>query len=249
MSASNFPNLVDELDRDYLPHLSVNGVIFGAHGGALKVLLMKWEGTANWSLPGGYVQRDESVDDAATRMIREHTGLSDAMLRQFHTFGGLHRSEAVVAEALRALGIEPPSDHWVLGRVVSVGYVSLVDTSRARVAPDAWTQAHAWWDVAARPVLILDHGAMVERALSRLRANIDALPLDESLLPGAFTMPELQHLYETVLGRPLDRRNFQKRMLELGLVERLPDQRIGVRRKPAYLYRWRAPDAVKQLGD
>jgi 8-oxo-dGTP diphosphatase len=249
MSAADLPNLLDELDRDFLPHLSVNAVIFGAHAGALTVLLMKWEGSATWSLPGGYVRRDESVDDAAIRMIRERTGLSDTVLRQFHTFGGLHRGEAVVADALRAMGMEPAADHWVLGRVVSVGYVALVDSSRAQLAPDAWTQEHTWCDVTERPALILDHNAMVERALSTIRANLDALPLDESLLPGAFTMPELQRLYETVLGRPLDRRNFQKRMRELGLVERLPDQRIGVRRKPAYVYRWRTPDSVRQSSD
>ena len=249
MSVSEFWNLLDELDRDYLPHISVNGVIFGAHAGVLKVLLMQSEGTGTWSLPGGYVRREEAVDDAATRMIRERTGLSGTVLRQFHTFGGLHRGEAVVADALRAKGIEAPADHWVLGRVVSVGYVALVNTSRAQVAPDAWTQAHKWWDLTERQALILDHDAMVERALSTSRTNLDVLPLDESLLPGAFTMPELQILYETVLGRPLDRRNFQKRMLELGRVERLPDQRVGVRRKPAYVYRWRTPVTAKHSSD
>ncbi len=238
MSAVDFSNLLVELDRDCLPHLSVNSVIFGAHAGALKVLLMQSQGTGDWSLPGGYVRREESIDDAATRVLREMTGLSDTALRQFHTFGGPARGEAVVANALRAMGVDAPHDHWVLGRVVSVGYVAVVDSSRATVAPNAWTRSVEWWDLAERPALIIDHDEMVARALMAVRSQIDDLPLEANLLPASFTMPELQKLHETVLGRTLDRRNFQKRMLELGLVERLPDHRIGGRRKPTYMYRW-----------
>ena len=245
MSATETDTALTELDHDCLPHLSVNAVIFGAHAGALKVLLMQSAGTGTWSLPGGYVRRIESINDAAARMIRERTGLADTVLRQFYTFGTPDRGEAVVAHALRAMGIEAPADHWVLGRVVSVGYVALVDSSRAQVVPDAWTRAHAWWDLAERPALILDHDDMVARALEWVRAQLDDLPLGANLLPVAFTMPELQRLYETVLDRPLDRRNFQKRMLELGLVERLPDQRIGRRRKPTYVYRWANPDVAR----
>ena len=216
----------------------MNGVIFGAHGGSLKVLLMESAGTGRWCLPGGYVRWDESIDDAAARMLREMAGLSGAAFRQFQTFGGPLRGEAVVADALRAMGIDAPSDHWVLGRVVSVGYVALVNTSRAQVSPNAWTRAIEWWDLNERPALIIDHDAMVDRALVAVRSQIDDLSVDANLLPAAFTMPELQQLHETVLGRALDRRNFQKRMLELGLVERLPDLRIGGRRKPTYVYRW-----------
>jgi hypothetical protein len=85
---------------------------------------------------------------------------------------------------------------------------------------------------------MLDHDAMVDLALASVRARLDDLPLGATLLAGAFTMSELQRLYETVLGRPLDRRNFQKRILDLGLVDRLPDQRTGGRHRPPQLYRW-----------
>ena len=237
MTVVDFSNIFAELDRDCLPHLSVNGVIFGAHGGALKVLLMESAGTGTWSLPGGYVRRDESIDDAAARMLHEMAGLSGTPLRQFQTFGGPARGEAVVADALRAMGNEAPPDHWVLGRVVSVGYVALVDSSRAQITPNAWTRSIEWWNLNQRPPLIIDHDEMVERALVAVRSQIDDLPIDANLLPAAFTLREQQRLHETVLGRSLDRRNFQKRMLELGLVERLPDLRIGGRRKPTYVYR------------
>jgi 8-oxo-dGTP diphosphatase len=243
MSINDVSTMLAELDRECVPHVSVNGVIFGAHSGALKVLLMESEGTGRWSLPGGYVRWTESTDDAAARMLHELTGLSEIALRQFQTFGGPARGEAVVADALRAMGIDAPRGHWVLGRVVSVGYVALVDASRAQVTPNAWTRAIEWWDLTQRPPLIIDHDEMVRRALVALRAQIDALSRDATLLPAAFTMPELQRLHETVLGRALDRRNFQKRMLEQGLVERLPGQRTGGRRKPTYMYRWTPPDA------
>lgn len=230
--------LFTELDRDYLAHLSVNGVIFGADAGTLRVLLLRLAGTDTWALPAGYVRRDEGVDEAAARMVRESVGLPGAALRQFHTFGAPDRVGAELADALRALGADPPPGHWALGRVVSVSYVVLVDAGRAEVTSDPVMPEHRWWDVAARPRLLLDHGAMVNLALASVRAGLDDLPLGATLLTGAFTMSELQRLYETVLGRPLDRRNFQKRMSDLGLIERLPDQRTGGRHRPPHLYRW-----------
>jgi 8-oxo-dGTP diphosphatase len=238
MSDVDFSGLLADLDRDFVPHVSVNGVIFGVHGGALKVLLLQSAGTGTWSLPGGYVRRDESVDAAAARMVREMTGLSAPGLRQFHTFGGPARGEAVVADVLRCMGVDVRPDHWVLGRVVSVGYVALVDQSRAVATPNAWTSRIDWCAPSERPSLIIDHDEMVERAARAVHSQIDDLLFDAQLPPAGFTMPELQRLHETVLGRALDRRNFQKRMLEPGLVERLPEQRVGGRRKPTYVYRW-----------
>ena len=102
MTAPDPAALLAELERDCLPHLSVNGVIFGAHAGELKVLLLRWQGLDAWSLPGGYVRRDEPLDRAAARMLRERTGLEGALLRQFHTFGAIDRGEAVLADVFRA---------------------------------------------------------------------------------------------------------------------------------------------------
>jgi ADP-ribose pyrophosphatase YjhB (NUDIX family) len=229
--------------RDHVPHLSVDGVVFGAHAGSLRVLLVRWFGLDAWGLPGGYVRHDEDVDAAAARMVREVTGLEGVYLRQFHTFGQARRAEAAAA-VFQAAGRALPVGHWALGRVVSVGYVALVDAGRARVVPHALATEHRWSDVAERPPLFLDHDAMVDRALASLRARLDELPLGATLLPGAFTMPELQRLYETVLGRPLDRRNFQNRVLGLGLVERLPGQRVSRTSRPLNLYRWTGREAA-----
>ncbi len=238
MAAPDLARLLTELERDCLPHISMNGVIFGAEAGQLKVLLLRWFGLDVWGLPAGYVRRDEDLEEAAARMVREQTHLEGVFLEQFHTFGRADRGEPAFADLLRARGIEVPADHWAFGRVVSIGYVALVDAARARVVPDALADEHRWWDVAARPRLAFDHDQMVERALAALRARLDELPLSATLLPGEFTMPELQRLYETVLGRSFDRRNFQNRMLGLGLVERLPEPRPSRVSRPTYLYRW-----------
>jgi ADP-ribose pyrophosphatase YjhB (NUDIX family) len=244
MTSPDLARRFAELEHDYLPHLSVNGVVFGTEAGKLKVLLMRWLGLDAWGLPGGYVRREEDLDDAAARMAREVTGLEGVYLRQFHTFGGARRAEAAFGW-LRERGVELPAGHWLLGRVVSVGYVALVDAARARVVPHALADEHCWCELAALPRLALDHGEMIERALADIRARLDDLPLGMTLLPREFTMPELQRLYETVLGRPLDRRNFQNRMLGLGLVERLPEPRPSRVSRPTYLYRWvgRTPGA------
>ncbi len=186
--------LFADLDRDYLPHLSVNGVIFGAEAGSLRVLLLRFAGTDTWALPAGYVRRDEGVDEAAGRMVRESVGLRGAVLRQFHAFGAPGRVGAGLADALRALGADPPADHWALGRVVSVGYVVLVDAARAEVTPNPLMPEYRWCDVAARPPLLLDHDAMVDLALASVRAGLDALPLGATLLTGDFTMADLLRL-------------------------------------------------------
>jgi 8-oxo-dGTP diphosphatase len=238
MASLDFPGLFAELDRDHLPHLSVNGVVFGAEAGQLKVLLMRWLGLAEWELPAGYIRRDEDLDAAAARMVREQTQLERVFLTQFHAFGRADRGEATIAERLREQGIDVPAGHWMFGRVVSVGYVALVDAARARVVPSALADEYQWWRVGALPRLTLDHGEMVERALAALRAQLDDLPLGETLLRDEFTMAELQRLYETVLGRSLDRRNFQSRMLDLGLVERLPEPRPSRVSRPTFVYRW-----------
>ena len=228
-------------DRELLPHLSVDCAIFGSRAGELKVLLLKWKHLDSWSLPGGFVGKDEPVDRAAERVLRERTGLERVWLRQFHAFGGTDRHEASLVPAFRAMGVEPPADHWIVRRVVSLGYFALVDIAGATPTPDPLSVECRWWDLDARPPLMFDHDAIVDRALDTVRAQLDALPL-AALLPGTFTMPELQRLYETVLGRPLDRRNFQKRILDLGVLERLPERKPGGAHRAPFLYRYRARD-------
>jgi ADP-ribose pyrophosphatase YjhB (NUDIX family) len=226
--------------REFVPHLSVDCVIFGFHDGELKILLLRWNHAGGWALPGGYVRWSEALDDAADRTLLERTGLERVYLRQFGAFGGLGRGEAAVRRHFEGTGHEVPEGFWPAERVVSIGYYALVDFSEAEPAPDAFAEDCRWWEVSARPPLLFDHEAMVERALEALRREMDRRPPGLNLLPEKFTMSELQRLYETVLGRPLDRRNFQKRMRDLEIVVRLPERKRGGAHRAPYLYRFAA---------
>jgi 8-oxo-dGTP diphosphatase len=236
-------------DRAFLPHLSVDCAILGFHAGELKVLLLRWRGAEGWSLPGGFVRADEPLDRAAARVLHERTGLERIFLQQFHAFGSTDRREEALLPALHALGVAVPPGHWLVSRVVSVAYVALVDFAGATPTPDFFSEECRWWDLHARPPLLFDHDAIVARALETVRARLDGAPagpapdapIAASLLPDRFTMPELQRLYETVLGRPLDRRNFQKGILERGLVVRLPERKVGGAHRAPFLYRFAAP--------
>jgi hypothetical protein len=137
------------------------------------------------------------------------------------------------------LGIEAPPELWIFGRTVSVGYLALVDFAEVTPAPDHLSEEIRWWDVRERPPLLFDHDEIVASALGTLRTQLEYRPLGRSLLPEKFTMPELQRLYEAVLGTSLDRRNFQRRMLALGTVERLDERKRGVPHRAPRLYRFR----------
>ena len=229
----------------YVPHLAVDCVVFGFHQGALKILLTHWTRRRRWSLPGGFVRRDESLDEAAHRVLRMRTGLDkDVYLEQFHAFGDVDRPGDPEIDRMfdPPLAATPEGGSWILERVISVGYYSLVDVCRTRPTADGViTDDCRWWELSARPALLFDHDQIVERGLGALRAQLSYRPIGLNLLPDTFTLPELQRLYETILDRTLDRRNFQKKMLELGILDRVGERRgDGVRRAP-YLYRFNRP--------
>lgn len=225
--------------RRCLPHVSVDCVVFGFHDGQLRVLLTRWRGTGIWALPGGYVLRRESLDAAAARILLARTGLARIFLRQFQTFGGVHRREHQVRTLLSAIGVTTPADSWPLQRVVSVGYLALVDFARVRPQTDYVSDRCEWRLLTRLPPLAFDHRVIIRSALASLRAAVDSPALARNLLPRQFTMPELQRVHEGILGRPLDRRNFQKRMIAAGIVERLPERRTGGAHRSPYLYRFR----------
>ena len=231
-------------DRAFLPHLSVDCAILGFHDGELKVLLLRWRGSESWSLPGGFVRQDEPLDEAAARVLRERTGLDRIYLQQFHAFGATDRREGGLQPAFEALGVQVPADHWLLSRVVAVGYVALVDFAEATPTHDSYAEECRWWDLHQRPSLLFDHDLIVDRALATVRRELESAPIAASLLPAKFTMPQLHKLYETLLGRPLDRRNFQKWIRERGLVERLDERRVGSANRAPYLYRFATPAPI-----
>ena len=134
--------------------------------------------------------------------------------------------------------MNPYKNTWLGERFVTIGYYALVEFSKVKPMPDALSDDCQWWDVDKLPKLMLDHGDIVEKALESLRLNLNDYPVGHNLLSNKFTMPELQQLYETILDKKLDRRNFQKKMLSLGILNRLNERKFGGAHKAPFLYRF-----------
>ena len=226
----------------YLPHLSVDCVVFGFDAEGLKVLLLKMKHREEWALPGGFVEREEPVEAAATRVLYERTGLEQVFLQQFHVFSDPQR-----AKGNEWVNNTAEADAWFAQRFITIGFYALVPFEKVVPQPDAISVACTWWNLSDVGPLILDHYLILQKALDALRLQLRYQPIGYNLLPEKFTMPELQKLYETVLGRTLDRRNFQRRMLDFGLLEKLPERKTGVAHKAPFYYRFNKERYQKAL--
>jgi len=215
----------------YLRHLSVDCVIFGFHENELKVLLLQLN-EGPWCLAGGFVKKEESIDDAAIRVLLERTGLKNIFLKQFHAFGEPNREKNKGKYRYASHG------SWLMERFVSIGYYALVEFSKVDPRPDVFSKDCRWVDITSVPKLIFDHNLILTKALESLRLSLNDHPIGYNLLPEKFTMPELQRVYETILGTSLDRRNFQKKMLGMEILQRLKDRKTGGAHKAPYLYRF-----------
>lgn len=223
--------------KDYLAHIAYDSVVFGFSGEKLKILLMEYRNTGLFALPGGFVGRKTNLDDAARAGLEERTGLSGIYMEQFHTFGDCSRQDAsVLKKIMKANGIKAEKDHWLLDRFISVAYYALINYNAVKLQPDALSDSCDWYPVDALPQLILDHGKIVEKALQALRRNPDERIIGMKLLPEKFTMKELQQVYESILGEPLERANFQRKMIASGLLTRHAAQFTGKAHKAPYLY-------------
>ena len=201
------------------PSLTVDCVIFGLDAGDLKVLLIRrdikpFEG--KWALPGGFVRVDETLDDAARRELQEETGVANVFLEQLYTFGELNRD---------------PRE-----RVVTVAYYALVNLSDHRIKATTDARDAAWFAAADVPALAFDHDKILEMALTRLKGKVRYQPIGFELLPQKFTLTQLQRLYETVLERELDKRNFRKKILSMDLLIELDEIEQDVAHRAARLY-------------
>lgn len=201
--------------------LTVDCVIFGFEGGDLQILLIR-RGLApfkdHWALPGGFVRLDETLDEAARRELNEETGLHAVFLEQLYTFGAVKRD---------------PRE-----RVVSVAYYALTKPADHTTAASTDAAEAQWFPVSEVPALAFDHAEILDAALTRLRGKLTYEPIGFELLPPKFTLTQLQRLYEAVLGTPLDKRNFRKKVLSYDLLIPLKEtQREGAHR-PAQLFRF-----------
>jgi ADP-ribose pyrophosphatase YjhB (NUDIX family) len=201
-------------------HVAVDSIIFGFDQGELKLLIHRRQfepAKGEWSLFGGFVQRDESLDEAAARILYEHTGLENIYMEELQSYGEVDRDPA--------------------GRVISVAYFALIPAAEFREAGRSKSEA-TWVSLGDLPPLIMDHDRMVEKALRRLKRRAATEPIGFELLSGDFTMPQLQALYEAIYQNPLDKRNFRKKILAMDVLIKLDTKDKSGSKKGAYLYRF-----------
>jgi len=222
----------------YLRNISVDCIIFGFNQSELKVLLLKVKYAGLWALPGGFILQEEHMDDAAKRILKERTGVNDIYMQQFHVFSQPDRStKKINKQFLKNAGVEM-DDSWMFERFISVGYSALVDFTKVQPVADNLSAACEWANINTIPEMILDHRDILQKALENLRLQLNYHPVGYNLLPEKFTMPELQKLYETILDRKLDRRNFQRKIMSTGILKKLNEIKKGVAHKAPFLYKF-----------
>ncbi|PWB25066.1 NUDIX hydrolase [Flavobacterium sp. HTF] len=226
-----------ENNHRFQPGLSIDCVIFGFHDNQLKVLLIKVLNGEKWSLPGGFIPVDQDIDTAAVTVLNERTGLEGVFLRQFATFGKIKRNEQHFDKAiLDYLKINEEKGKWLTQRFVTIGYYALVDFFKTVPNPVNTNEIVEWIDHKEVPELILDHKEILDKALDTLRIELNLMPVGYNLLPEKFTVPELQKLYETILDKKLDRRNFLRKITTIGILTKLDEKKNNVAHKAPNLY-------------
>ena len=211
----------------HLPHLqsifTADCVIFGFDEGEIKVLLVErneypykdW-----WGLPGFFVEKDETIDDAVERILYEHTGLRNIFMEQLYTFGDLKRHPQ--------------------GRVITVAYYALLrikNTLTLKPHSDYVKQAE-WHPINELPELAFDHNNIITKSLEKIRSKLKNSSIAFELLPEKFTLTQLQKVYEAISGQTLDKRNFRKKMLNYNILKELDEKQRGVSYRAARLYKF-----------
>lgn len=198
--------------------VALDSIIFGFDGSKLKLLLVKRgieDSKDIWSLMGGWLRENEGLDEAASRILNELTGLNNIYLEQVSTFG------------------KPDRDP--VERTVSVTYYALID-SNAYENFESGNFTAAWFDMDRLPELLFDHKEMIDNAIQRLRNKAAFHPVGFELLPSKFTIPQLLKLYEAIFNQEFDKRNFSRRILASGLLTKLEEKQRGNSKKGAFLY-------------
>ena len=210
------------------PAVTVDVLLFTIRDEKLQLALIKRgiePHLGSWALPGGFVRMDEELEEAARREIEEETGVRDVFLEQLYTFGRPNRDPRT--------------------RVITISYFALVPGEHLTLRADTDASDASWFATEELPDLAFDHAEIVRVGLERLKGKIENSNVAYGLLPARFRLSELQRVYEIILGRALDKRNFRKRVLALGIVEATDKYSSGGAHRPAQLFRWkkRVPNA------
>ncbi|HXA01432.1 MAG TPA: NUDIX domain-containing protein [Cytophagaceae bacterium] len=190
--------------------ITADCVIFGFDGKKMEVLLIKRGSepeAGKWALPGGFMERRETLDEAATRVLEQLTGVSNIYIEQFHSFSKI--------------------DRHPISRVITVGYYALIDSTNQKLKPSWHASETKWFEINKIPKLGFDHAEIFQAALNTLKKEMAIRPIGFELLPTKFTLTDLQNLYEIILEEDLDRRNFRRKILSMGILTELKEVRKG----------------------
>lgn len=205
------------------PSVAVDLVIFTVQGKELKVLLVKRKADlkkGEWALPGGFIKLEESLEESAQRILEQKTNVKNVYLEQLYTFGDPFRDSR--------------------GRVITVAYFALIDSSKIQLTPTEKVADAQWFSINEHPSLAFDHKKILDYALVRLKSKLEYTTVGFQLLPDKFTLTELQRLYEIILERDLDKRNFRKKVESLNLVESTNETKMEGVHRPARLYKFKS---------
>lgn len=225
-----------DFEKAFLPGLAIDSVIFGFHDNKMMVLLLQYKNTNSFALPGGFIFKQEDVNEAAKRILQDRTSLANIYLEQFYLFGDSNRKDNSMETIMKARGMKPSKNHFLLSRFVSVGYYALVDYTKAIPTKDEMSDDCAWYDINKIPTMIQDHKKIIQKALETLREDFNKKLIGFKLLGDKFTMGELQKLYETILGVKYRRTSFQRMILNLNIVKQVDIKKTGAAHKAPYLY-------------
>lgn len=208
-------------DHSAMNAITIDCVIFGFDKGSLEVLLVQHgEGISKgkWGLPGGWINKKESTDDAAHRLLNELTALDHIYLEQLKAFG------------------DP--DRFPLRRVITIGYYALIKREDYNIKAGFTASDAKWYKINEIPDLIYDHNEILSYSLKHLRNRVKQTPIGFNLLPEKFTLLQLMHLYEEILGIEMDKSNFRRKILHMKLLVALDEKQQDVSHRAAKLYKF-----------
>jgi 8-oxo-dGTP diphosphatase len=213
--------------------LSIDCLLFGFKDGRLDILLVKHArgiSKGKWALPGGWIQYNESIDDAAKRLLQSLTGISNIYLEQLKAFGDVHR--------------------YPTKRVVTLAYYTLVKEEHYSLIPGFTASDAKWFNIQETPELPYDHQAILDFGFRHIKQKVRQEPIGFNLLPEKFTLLQLQELYESILETKLDKSNFRRKLLKMNLLKPCSEKQQDVSHRAAGLYRFdkKIYDQLEQTG-
>lgn len=209
--------------------ITIDCAIFGYDSGCLKILLVQHgEGVSigQWGLPGGWITEKEHIRDAANRLLHKVTGLDNIYLKQLKAFGA--------------------PDRYPAARIVTIGYYALIKKDDYNVTAGGNTFDAQWYTIKDVPKLAFDHDKILKYAIKKLQKKVRKTPIGLSLLPKKFTLLELMHLYEEILGYEMDKPNFRRKFLNMKLLKALPEKQKNSKYRAAQLYEF-DPEVYQKL--